>query len=150
MSMANEQREMVEGWLRGDEAAVHALFGMYFPRAVRIAVLSGLTLDEANDCAQETFIHAFERRAQLRDPQAFPLWFHRILTRRILDALGAARREREEPLAEAEPLAEDWQRHEPPQPDMLVMAAELRTELWQHVQALPPHHRVPLVPFQDG
>jgi RNA polymerase sigma-70 factor (ECF subfamily) len=143
--MPNEQREMVEGWLRGEESAVRALFGVYFPRAVRIAALSGLTPDEAKDCAQECFVHAFERRAQLRDPQAFPLWFHRILTRRILDALGARSREREEPLDEASELAEDWQRQEPPRPETLAVDAELRAELWEYVQALPTHYRVPLV-----
>src|SRR5215469_13443610 len=98
--MPIEEREIAEGWRRGEEAAVRALFGLYFPRAVRIGALSGLTLDEANDCAQEAFVHAFERRGQLRDPQAFPLWFHRILTRRILDSLAARARRREEPLGE--------------------------------------------------
>jgi RNA polymerase sigma-70 factor (ECF subfamily) len=112
---------------------------------VRIACLSGLAPDAAQDCAQETFVHAFERRAQLRDPQAFPLWFHRILTRRILDALGASDRRHEEPLAEAEQLAEDWQRREPAQPDTLAVAAEQRAELWRYVQTLPPSYRVPLV-----
>jgi RNA polymerase sigma-70 factor (ECF subfamily) len=143
--MPNEQREMVEGWRRGEEAAVRALFGWYFPRAVRIGALRGLTLDDANDCAQETFVHAFERRAQLRDPEAFPLWFHRILTRRILDVLGARTRRREEPLGEGDEAAEDWQRQESPRPETLALEAERSAQLWEYVQALPAQYRVPLV-----
>ncbi len=143
--MRDEQRVLVEGWLRGDEVSVRMLFEEYFPRSVRIAMLSGLTSDAANDCAQETFVHAFERRAQLRDAQAFPLWFHRILTRHILDALGASPLHHEEHLEAAAPLTEDWQRRETPQPDTLAVAAEVRAELWLQVQSLPPRYRVPLV-----
>lgn len=143
--MRNEHKVLVEGWQRGDEASVHMLFETYFPRSVRISALSGLTLDAAKDCAQETFVHAFERRAQLRDIQAFPLWFHRILTRHILDALGASPLQHEEHLEAAAPLTEDWQRRETPQPDTLAVAAEDRAELWQHVQTLAPRYRVPLV-----
>jgi len=143
--MPIEQQEIVEGWRRGEEAAVRAIFGLYFPRAVRIGALSGLTLDEAKDCAQEAFVHAFERRGQLRNAQAFPLWFHRILTRRVLDALGARTRRREKPLGEVSELAEEWPREEPARPDMLALEAELRAELWEYVQALPTQYRVPVV-----
>jgi RNA polymerase sigma-70 factor (ECF subfamily) len=145
--MPNEQRELIERWQRGEEEAVRQLFLMCHPRAVRIGVLSGLRLDEAQDCAQDTFIHAFERRAQLRDPHAFPLWFHRMLTRRILDNLGAKMRRCEEPLGEDDEEAEagDWTRHEPPRPESLALEAELREEVWEVVQALPTQYRVPLV-----
>lgn len=81
----------------------------------------------------------------MRDAQAFPLWFHRILTRHILDAVGASPLQHEEHLEEAAPLAEDWQRREAPQPDTLAVAAEVRAELWQEVQTVPPRYRVPLV-----
>ncbi len=46
-----------------------------------MADLSGLAPDEAQDCAQEAFVQAFTRRGQLRDAQAFPLWFHRTSSR---------------------------------------------------------------------
>lgn len=137
--------DALAGWRRGDEASVRVVFEAYYPRAVRLAVLSGLEPDAAHDCAQEAFTQAFERRAQLRDSQAFPLWFHRIVTRRILDALATRGRGREAPLDDATDLSEDWQRRRPPQPDELALAAEQRAQLWQRVQALPPNYRVPLV-----
>ncbi len=135
----------IEGWRRGEEQAVRAVFGIYYARAVRLAALSGLGMEEAQDCAQEAFVHAFERRLQLRDPQAFPLWFHRIVTHHILDVLGERRRGKEVGLDSAASLTEDWQRQRTPQPDEVAIAAEQRAALWSSVQALPPRYRVPLV-----
>jgi len=133
------------GWRDGEEASVRAVFEAYYPRAVRLAVLSGLAPDAAHDCAQESFTQAFERRAQLRDSQAFPLWFHRIVTRRIFDTLAAQGRGHDAPLDDTTDLGEDWQRRRAPQPDELALAAEQRAQLWERVQALPPNYRVPLV-----
>src|SRR5262249_18659631 len=98
-----------------------------------------------HDCAQEAFTHAFERRAQLRDLKAFPLWFHRIVTRRILDTLSAPSRRAEAPLQETNEPAEDWQRNRPAQPDELVIEAERRLEILLRIEDLPPNYRVPLV-----
>lgn len=38
----------IQAWCQGDERAVRAVFETYYPRAVRLAALSGLTLDAAN------------------------------------------------------------------------------------------------------
>src|SRR6478735_908794 len=85
--MDHEEEEWLQGWRRGDEAAAREVFARYYPRAMRIGLLSGLSSADAQDCAQDAFVQAYERRAQLRDLKAFPLWFHRIVTRRILDGL---------------------------------------------------------------
>jgi RNA polymerase sigma-70 factor (ECF subfamily) len=140
-----EELAAIRGWQRGDEPAVRAVFGIYYPRAVRLAALSGLADAEAQDCAQEAFVHAFERRSQLREVKAFPLWFHRIATRHILDALEQRRPGRDLPLESASELDEDWQRHQVEQPDELALDGETREQLWCAVQALPPHYRLPLV-----
>lgn len=137
--------DTIEGWQHGEEAAVRAVFGMYYPRALRLAVLSGMGLEEAQDCAQNAFVHAFERRRQLREPQAFSLWFHRIATRSILDVLEQRRRGREVGLEAATGLAEDWHRRQPPQPDEIAILAERREALWSSIQALSPRYRVALV-----
>lgn len=131
----------MDGWLRGDEDAVRALFATCYPNAVRLAVVSGLPLPEAQDSAQEAFIHAFERRQQLRDPKAFPLWFHRIVTRHILDAMSTPRRKHEAVLDESQ-LA----RQSSPAfaPDELAIRSQERDDLWSRIESLPGHYRVPL------
>jgi len=139
----HDEETWLEGWRRGDEAATRQIFSRYYPRAVRIGVLSGLGPLDAQDCAQDAFVQAYERRAQLRDPKAFPLWCHRIVTRRLLDTLMAPSRQRE--LASAA----DPQRADPvslaPPADELVLLAEEREEIWRWVQALAPRARTAIV-----
>lgn len=133
---------LVNAWRRGDESGTRALFNAVYPYAVRVGALSGLTMDEARECAQDAFTHAYERRMQLRDAQAFALWFHRILTRSILDQLTKRQRLRITPLGDADELAEDWQRNAPLQPDEAALDAERSDELWRQVQMLAPRARL--------
>lgn len=136
--------EIIRAWQRGEEPATRAVFDVYFPRAARLAALSGMSLDEAQDCAQEAMMQAFERRRQLRDPQAFSLWFHRIATRQMLDTLERRHRGREAPLDDAADLVEDWQRQRAPQPEEQALLAERREALWESIQALAPRYRIAL------
>src|SRR5262245_2390142 len=144
--MDHDEEEQLQGWRRGDEAAVRETFARYYPRALRIALLSGLSSADAQDCAQDAFVQAYERRAQLRDLKAFPLWFHRIVTRRVLDALtGPRKRER---VLESGSDADSWsvaQASYAPPSDELVVLAEEREEIWRWVQALAPRARTAIV-----
>jgi RNA polymerase sigma-70 factor (ECF subfamily) len=145
--MDHDEEARLQGWRRGDEAAARDVFARYYPRAVRIALLSGLSSDDAQDCAQDAFVQAYERRTQLRDLKAFPLWFHRIVTRRILDALtGPRKRER---VLESGSDADCWSAAQmasyAPPSDELVVRAEEREEIWRWVQALPPRARTAIV-----
>lgn len=143
--MSEDQSAIIAAWQQGDEQAVRTLFNLHYPRLVRQAALSGLPLEEAKDCAQEAFLRSFERRKQLRDLTAFPLWFQRITTRHILNTIKAYQRHRHVPLDEANELNEDWQRTQIRLPDEMAISAESQEQLWRCVQALPPNYRVPLV-----
>lgn len=143
--MLESQPDAIIAWQQGDEQAVRLVFDTYYPRAVRFAILSGLSIEAAQDCAQEAFVHAFQHRHQLRDPVAFPLWFHRIVTRQVLDILRGQQRGKEQSLDVNEDVGEDWERHQPVQPDEEAILAEERACLWQAVQLLAPKYRVPLV-----
>jgi RNA polymerase sigma-70 factor (ECF subfamily) len=143
--MDHDEEERLRNWRRGDEAAAREVFARYYPRAVHIALLSGLSSADAQDCAQDAFVQAYERRAQLRDLKAFPLWFHRIVTRRILDMLTAWPRQRECAL-EIESGTVSWSgtSYAPPS-DELVVLAEEREEIWRWVQTLAPRARTAIV-----
>lgn len=145
--MDHEEEARLQGWRRGDETATREHFAAYYPRAVRIALLSGLSSADAQDCAQDAFVQAYERRAQLRDLKAFPLWFHRIVTRRILDVLATASRQREQALESENGNAPvDAASSSPaPLPDELLLLAEEREEIWRWVQALAPRARTVIV-----
>lgn len=135
----------IEAWQRGDEQGVHAVFLAYYPKAVRQAILAGLTPDEAQDRAQEAFLHAYERRHQLRDPKAFPLWFHRIVTRCVLDAFRLSQREHEVPFDHMALSDESASPVQVAQPDEEALLAERRAQLWRHVRQLAPQYRMALV-----
>jgi RNA polymerase sigma-70 factor (ECF subfamily) len=123
---------------------VRAVFDAWYPRAVRLGVLSGLGMDRAQDCAQDTFVHAFERRDQLRDPEAFAVWIYRILTRRHMDEF-AVRTEACNILPDEGDVAEDWTRNQVLTPDELALSEEQREAIWRQVQQLPSSYRVPIV-----
>lgn len=136
--------EVVRAWQRGEEDAVRAVFAQCYPPAVRFGVLSGLGPDRAQDCAQDAFIRAYERREQLRDPAAFAVWFHRIVTRCLLDLL-AGPNEALAGLPDDEELAEDWARNQVPRPEEVALTNERREGIWRQIERLPPGYRVPLV-----
>jgi RNA polymerase sigma-70 factor (ECF subfamily) len=142
--MDHDEEERLQGWRRGDEAAAREVFARYYPRAVRIALLSGLSSADAQDCAQDAFVQAYERRTQLRDLKAFPLWFHRIVTRRILDMLVGPR-QREHALVDDSSTEERNTLSYAPPSDDLVIRAEEREEIWRWVQALAPRVRTAIV-----
>lgn len=133
---------LVAAWKCGGESETRALFNAVYPYATRMGALNGLSQDDARECAQDAFTRAYERRGQLRDPQAFPLWFHRILTHVILNRVTRRQRLREEPLDGASELAEDWQRNASGQPDEAALNAERKDELWRQVLRLTPRARL--------
>lgn len=143
--MQDSTPDTIRAWQQGDERAIHATFDAYYPQAVRLAVLSGLAQEAAEDCAQEAFSLAFERRRQLRDPQAFPLWFYRVVTHHIFDCLRRQSKGREISLEMATEALEDSEAPASEQPDAAAISAEERAQLWQRVQGLAPQYRVPIV-----
>src|SRR5215469_2789100 len=143
--MGHDERDLIIAWQNGDEEATCFLFDRYFPQAVRLGVLSGLALEEAQDCAQEAFARAFIARKQLRESQAFPLWFHRIVTSRIMNALRAPHSPLSLSAEQVSSISEDWQRRQLPQPEQMVIQREEQHHLWEYIQRLSPRHRLIIV-----
>jgi DNA-directed RNA polymerase specialized sigma24 family protein len=65
--MSTSDHDLIVAWQHGDEAATCVVFDAYYPGAVRLGMLSGLSRESAQDCAQDAFAKAFARRHQLRD-----------------------------------------------------------------------------------
>lgn len=86
----------------GDREACSRLFARHW-RTVR-AWLLGYTRDpgEAEDLTQQTFLRAYERLRQLRDPERFLPWL-----RKVAQTVARNRRRRGEPTGlEVEPVSE--------------------------------------------
>lgn len=135
---------IIRAWQQGDEHAVRTVFNRYYPRAVHIAELSGMTLDAAQDCAQEAFVCAFQKRHQLLEPGSFPLWFHRIATRYVLNAIETRHRNKEVSLEATLQITEYPASSVQSEPEDIAISTEEREQLWHRVQALPTNYRLPL------
>jgi len=108
----------------------------YLPRVFRFALRLTGSHQEAEDLAQETFLQAWRRRAQLRDPRATAVWLLTIAKNLWNDRL---RRKARQP-AKTEPLADD-QRSTASGPDHDLMVREDLRQVLEAVDSLPPRQR---------
>lgn len=83
--------ELVDRARRGDQGAYGELVELTWPRLVALArtILAGDA--EAEDLVQEALIHAWTRLGSLRQPEKFPAWVRRFVTRRCFAHLRRAR-----------------------------------------------------------
>ena len=89
----NDDRQLVERLLAGDERAFSAFFDVYFPRVYRFA-LPRLNRDAelAKDVVQATLIKAIRGLAGFRGNAALFTWLCQICRREIVDQLRKQRR----------------------------------------------------------
>ncbi|MBN1934269.1 MAG: sigma-70 family RNA polymerase sigma factor [Anaerolineae bacterium] len=120
----------------GDTAAYGTLVSRFQDMAYGYAYAILGDFDLAQDAAQEAFVEAYRCLSSLREPQAFPGWFKRIvfkhcdrLTRGKLNALKT-------PIDTDFGLAADV-----PGPVEVVERQETQALVLQAVQALPNHER---------
>lgn len=79
----------------GDEAAFGLLLAKYRQRAMRLATHVLRRESEAEDVAQEAFIHAFKSLGKLESDVSFSTWLFRIVVRVSIDRTRRARWTRE-------------------------------------------------------
>ena len=80
-----EERSLVAGARRGDEAAFEALFRLHWPRAYRAAWLVVHDDAAAEDIAQESFLAAVRALDRFDRRRPFGPWLHRIVVNRAID-----------------------------------------------------------------
>ncbi len=91
--MDTETRALVEQARAGSKAAFGSIVDRFKGRALAIAaaLVGG---DEAEDAAQEAFIHAYRALSTLREVESFPAWLHGLVMNAARDRLRRRRRER--------------------------------------------------------
>jgi RNA polymerase sigma-70 factor (ECF subfamily) len=119
------ERAAVRGALRGDAAALDALFAAHWPAAYRAAYLIVRDTHAAEDIAQEGFVAAVRALERFDRARPFGPWLRTIVARRAIDATRARALRRE---VEATPLAY-VEADEPapllPEPELLAAIAAL-------------------------
>ncbi len=103
-------------------------------------------ISQSEDLAQETFIIAWRKLGDLKEPVRFKWWLYGIARNLISNAW---RRQGRNPLAAAEPLDENLPVAAPPQasPAGHAISKEEQEILWRSLEQIPESYRQPLVLF---
>ena len=130
-----EVDDLVDRARAGDRAAFGLLVERFRPRIYALGLHLTGSRSEADDIAQEAFVHAFERLATCRRPDRFAAWLLAIVQRRSLNRLRTIRRRRLVPLDEQIPSARS------DAPVRALERADLRARLLAALGRLAPIQR---------
>lgn len=123
----------------GDTGAFRQLVEATHERLYRLAIHLMRDADEAEDVVQETYIRAWERRGDLRDPGAVVPWLSRIARNAARDRLRWWKRRPEKVRTEVEPAG-------PGTPaDQTLIGEERAAEVRRALDVLSEKHRVILL-----
>ena len=138
----NELSNLVERAQAGDRTAYGALIERFQPTVYAIALARLRNPAEAQELAQEVFLHGMRKLSQLRDPQCFAGWLRQITVRMAINRLT-----RRGPFQGVDPeVLEQTQATDSGPLDELVRA-EQADELRQALSRLRPMDRATLVAF---
>lgn len=134
--------ELIERAQTGDRVAFGKLVERFHPAVYAVALARLRDPNEATELAQEVFIHAMQKIAQLRDPQCFVGWLRQITVRMAINRVT-----RKAPVQGAEP---EFLQNAPgaagvPLDEMI--RTEDRADLWNGLDQLKPIDRDTLVAF---
>ena len=137
--------ELVAASLAGNREAFRQIVERYQTLVSSLAYSAVGDVSQSQDLAQETFVTAWKKLAELREPANLRPWLCGI-TRFLISK--EFRRQDREPVHAAEPLAvvEDWADPEPLPPDQAISNEEKRI-LWRSLERIPEIYREPLVLF---
>lgn len=130
---------LAERTREGDAGAFRELVAATTDRIYRLAHHLMRDRDEAEDVVQETFIRAWQRRGDLRDPAAVMPWLSRIARNAARDRLRWWRRRPEKARTEVEPAGAATPA------DHALIGAERAAEVRRALDVLSEKHRVILL-----
>jgi RNA polymerase sigma factor (sigma-70 family) len=137
--------ELVSRSLAGDREAFSRIVSRYQTLICSLAYSRVGNLGQSEDIAQETFITAWNRLGQLREPAKLRSWLCGIVQNRLYKSL---RREGHEPAHHAETLDAV---HDPADAAELPSEQTVRREeeaiLWRSLEKIPELYRTPLILF---
>ena len=135
--------ELVAGSLGGDRDAFRRIVERYQTLISSLAYCATGSVSQSEDLAQETFVAAWKRLAELREPAKLRPWLCGI-TRFLISK--EFRRQGREPVHAAESLeaVDEWVSPEPLPPDR-VISTEEKAIMWRSLERIPEIYREPLV-----
>jgi len=138
----NEITDLVVRARDGDRWAYGQLVERFQPTVYALALSRLRNPGEAQELAQEVFIHAMTKLEQLRDAQCFAGWLRQITERMAINRLT-----RRGPVHGAEPEVLENVQAAGTTPLEDLVRTEQRAELWAGLDQLKPLDRATLVAF---
>jgi RNA polymerase sigma-70 factor (ECF subfamily) len=80
---------------RSDSRAFESLYRLHVDRVYGLCLRMTGNVSEAEDCAQEAFIQAWNKLDKFRGDSAFSTWLHRIAVNAVLGRMRKSKRERD-------------------------------------------------------
>jgi len=139
------EQELITVVLRardGDRAAYGELVERFQSTVYAVALARLRNPTEAQELAQEVFLHAMKKLPQLRDVQCFPGWLRQITVRMAINRMT-----RSGPLHKVDPEVLENAQAAGDSPLDQMVRAELREELWKGLERLKAVDRATLVAF---
>jgi len=90
-----DERALIKRAQRSDARAFEALYKMHVDRVYGICLRMTGNVSEAEDCAQDAFIQAWNKMDKFRGDSAFSTWLHRIAVNSVLSRIRKAKREQD-------------------------------------------------------
>src|SRR6516165_8289318 len=137
-----EIKVLVEKAQAGDRAAYGELVERFQPTVYAIALARLRNPTEAQELAQEVFIHAMTKLAQLRDAHSFAGWLRQIAERMAINRLT-----RRGPVRGGDGSILDNVQAMGTSPLEDLVRTEQKAELWAGLDRLKPVDRATLVAF---
>jgi RNA polymerase sigma-70 factor (ECF subfamily) len=138
----NEITDLVLKAQTGDREAYGELVERFQPTVYAVALARLRNPTEAQELAQEVFLHGMRKLPQLRDAQCFAGWLRQITVRMAINRLT-----RRGPLQKAEAEVLDSAEAAGVSPLDSLVQAEQAAELYKALELLKPVDRATLVAF---
>lgn len=97
-----DERALIGQAQRSDTRAFEALYRLHIEKVYGICLRMTGNVSEAEDCAQEAFIQAWNQLKKFRGDSAFSTWLHRIAVNSVLGRMRKSKREQDRIVAVGE------------------------------------------------
>ena len=94
-----EEAMLIEQAQRSSRRAFEALYRLHIDRVYGVCLRMTGNVSEAEDCAQDAFIQAWNKLHLFRGDSAFSTWLHRIAVNSVLGRMRKSKREQERIMA---------------------------------------------------
>jgi RNA polymerase sigma-70 factor (ECF subfamily) len=94
-SVVSEEALWIRRAQKSDSRAFEQLYRMHIDKVYGLCLRMTGNVAEAEDCAQEAFIQAWNKLSKFRGDSAFSTWLHRIAVNSVLGRMRKSKRELE-------------------------------------------------------